>query len=292
MKIKSRTNQPCTYVLEETKNINELSDEFIDNLKCGDIVQKITGEQKHAYIVSYKQEKHGICLTYVASGYSETISYDYTAGHWVFNSKDVASIYDDVTIDGDLTLGSEEEPADLSVSGDAVIAGDARVEGDLVIEGGVSISEGLLANTIKPLDANYSHTFSLTPENNDNDEFELVGVPFAKFEVVGGILYIIYSALWHNTTAGQRGFRFAINNLVIPSDIGQYIYDVMGKNLTEAVSGDGRILDTEIFKGDAQQTLRISHTDENKMMLYDTSAVTVNADANIHVTFRTFLTIV
>lgn len=76
----------------DVTNIEELSDAQLDNLRCGDSVQKITGLQKHNYIVTYKQEKHGICLSYYAAGYLETISYDYVDGHWVFNSKDVTIV--------------------------------------------------------------------------------------------------------------------------------------------------------------------------------------------------------
>ena len=88
--MKTRTNQPIE--LENTTDIEHLSDEFLDRLKAGDILTKQTGKQKHTYVVSYKEEKHGICITYVACGYMETISYDYTAGHWVFNSKDVIEV--------------------------------------------------------------------------------------------------------------------------------------------------------------------------------------------------------
>ena len=74
----------------EVSGITTLSDEVLDSLKCGDIVAKQTGNQKHSYIVTYKEDKHGICLTYAdGSGYIETVSYDYTEGHWVYNSTDV-----------------------------------------------------------------------------------------------------------------------------------------------------------------------------------------------------------
>ena len=90
MKLKTRTNQPVYYKLPVSSNMEQLSDGLLNSLKVGDVVQKKTGNQKHCYIVSYKEEKKGICLTYVdGSGYMETISYDYTGGHWVYNSKDV-----------------------------------------------------------------------------------------------------------------------------------------------------------------------------------------------------------
>ena len=73
----------------EVSNITAMTDAELDALKPGDRVIKITGNQKHAYFVTYKEEKHGICISYFAAGYLETVSYDYTEGHWVYNSTDV-----------------------------------------------------------------------------------------------------------------------------------------------------------------------------------------------------------
>lgn len=93
MKLKTRTNQPVYYKLPVSSNIQSLSDDLLNSLKVGDVVQKKTGNAKHCYIVTYKEEKHGICLSYFdGSGYLETISYDYTDGHWVYNSKDVCKV--------------------------------------------------------------------------------------------------------------------------------------------------------------------------------------------------------
>lgn len=116
--MKTRTNQPIE--LANTQDIEHLSDSFLNELKAGDIITKQTGNQKHRYVVSYKEEKHGICLTYVDCGYMETISYDYTNGHWVFNSKDVVETQEKLvsgtnikTIGGQSILGS----GNLAVSG-------------------------------------------------------------------------------------------------------------------------------------------------------------------------------
>lgn len=94
--MKTRTNQPIE--LFSTDDIEHLSDSVLNELKCGDIITKQTGNMKHTYVVSYKEEKHGICLSYFACGYLETISYDYTDGHWVFNSKDVCLVPEDKTL--------------------------------------------------------------------------------------------------------------------------------------------------------------------------------------------------
>ena len=78
----------------EVLNIAEIPGGVLDSLECGDQVAKVTGVQKHLYTVSYKGEGvgEGICLTYVAAGLIETVSYDYTANGWVYNSVDKCTI--------------------------------------------------------------------------------------------------------------------------------------------------------------------------------------------------------
>lgn len=89
--IKKLLNGGYSAKLKDITNIQSLTDEQINELKAGDIVLKKTGNQTHAYIVSYKEENHGICISYFNAGYSETVSYDYTNGHWVYNSTDVCN---------------------------------------------------------------------------------------------------------------------------------------------------------------------------------------------------------
>ena len=73
-------------------DIEAISGDVLDDLECGDNVIKHTvsggKDLYHNYIVTHKQET-GICMTYFACGYLETISYDKVDGAWVFNSKDV-----------------------------------------------------------------------------------------------------------------------------------------------------------------------------------------------------------
>lgn len=76
----------------DTNNITTLSDEVCNALKCGDMVNKVDSTGKHSYRVSYKKDKGGMCLTYSDASCVETVSYDYTASHWVYNSKDVTTI--------------------------------------------------------------------------------------------------------------------------------------------------------------------------------------------------------
>ena len=80
----------------EVTNIEALTDEQLDSLNVGDAVAKVTGKQKHLYLVTYKGEGvgEGLVLTYNACGYGEAIAYDYTADGWVFNSKEVKTYGD------------------------------------------------------------------------------------------------------------------------------------------------------------------------------------------------------
>lgn len=68
-------------------DIKNLSNDDIENLKCGDIVNKVDSSGKHSYIVSFKNET-GICLTYADASVIETQSYDKIDGVWTYNSED------------------------------------------------------------------------------------------------------------------------------------------------------------------------------------------------------------
>lgn len=80
----------------EVTNIEALTGDQLDALNVGDKVVKVTGKQKHLYLVTYKGEGvgEGLVLTYNACGYGEAIAYDYTADGWVFNSKEVKTYGD------------------------------------------------------------------------------------------------------------------------------------------------------------------------------------------------------
>ena len=68
-------------------NIKQLTNEQINMLRCGDWIVKKTGNQEHAYKVTYKSPT-GICLTYMDASVIETQSYDLVDGNWVYNSED------------------------------------------------------------------------------------------------------------------------------------------------------------------------------------------------------------
>lgn len=76
----------------EVSNITTLTTEQCNSLNAGDVVVKLTSNQKHTYTVSYKENNVGMCLTYVDASVSETVSYDCVDGNWVYNSTDVTQL--------------------------------------------------------------------------------------------------------------------------------------------------------------------------------------------------------
>lgn len=75
----------------EVTDITAMTKEQLDSLEVGDKVVKVTGVQKHLYLVTYKGAGagQGICLSYNAAGYGETVAYDRTEDGWVYNSTDI-----------------------------------------------------------------------------------------------------------------------------------------------------------------------------------------------------------
>ena len=120
----------------EASNITEISAAILDELKPGDVVQKITGNSKHTYVVSYKGEGAGtgICLTYTAAGYIETVSYDRSGSSWVYNSTDITEISAGLT-DYALIVKADTLPTATAISPDFVQTPDGKLYRKKVTEG-------------------------------------------------------------------------------------------------------------------------------------------------------------
>ena len=79
----------------EVLDIKNVDGAILNELKVGDVVVKKTGAEGHAYVVSYKQEGHGCCLTYTDASCVETQSYDCNDGVWTYNSEDKTTLTPD-----------------------------------------------------------------------------------------------------------------------------------------------------------------------------------------------------
>jgi len=77
------------YVQLIVEDMTTLTTEDCNKLQPGMLVAKKTGNQYHVYMVSYKEEGVGMCLTYVDASRVETQSYDCTDNEWVYNSEDL-----------------------------------------------------------------------------------------------------------------------------------------------------------------------------------------------------------
>ena len=77
----------------EVADITKLTDAQLDALNVGDKVVKVTGTDKHLYLVTYKATTGGgLCLSYADAVNTETVSYDRTESGWAFNSIDKGTI--------------------------------------------------------------------------------------------------------------------------------------------------------------------------------------------------------
>ena len=96
--------------LVEVDNVEEIPSGILEALDCGDTVVKISGGQKHNYKITYKQDKVGICLTYIDADNVETISYGWNGEtkSWDFNSKNITPIssFQDVELAQDGTIST------------------------------------------------------------------------------------------------------------------------------------------------------------------------------------------
>lgn len=77
----------------EVADITKLTNAQLDALNVGDKVVKVTGTDKHLYLVTYKATTGGgLCLSYADAVNTETVSYDRTESGWAFNSIDKGTI--------------------------------------------------------------------------------------------------------------------------------------------------------------------------------------------------------
>ena len=88
--MKTRTNQVIAMLV--VASMLTLTTSQINTLSAGDIVLKQDESGYHAYLVSYKKDGTGICLTYTDASCVETVSYDLVDGEWVYNSTDLTPL--------------------------------------------------------------------------------------------------------------------------------------------------------------------------------------------------------
>lgn len=121
-------------IVSTTDNIKTLTTSDINKLRAGDIVLKEDESGKHAYVVSYKKDGTGICLTYTDATYIETISYDYNnvTKEWAYNSMDATEVQPKLTA-GD----------NVSITNNVISATDTTYTAG----SGIDITDGVISAT-------------------------------------------------------------------------------------------------------------------------------------------------
>lgn len=78
-------------------DIKALTTKQCNALNVGDQVIKKTGNQQHLYTVTYKEEKQGLCLSYVDAENAETVAYDYngTTNKWAWTDTTITPLTGD-----------------------------------------------------------------------------------------------------------------------------------------------------------------------------------------------------
>lgn len=90
--LKSEIPVPVLSRIEVT-DITALTANHLDALRNGDLVIKITGNQKHTYWVSYKDEVKGeLSLVYVDHQNAEEVYYEKVEGVWTYIQTDITPI--------------------------------------------------------------------------------------------------------------------------------------------------------------------------------------------------------
>ena len=78
----------------EVSNIQALTTKQCNALNVGDQVVKKTGKMKHLYTVTYKEDKQGLCLSYIDAENAETVAYDWngTSKSWEYTDTTITPL--------------------------------------------------------------------------------------------------------------------------------------------------------------------------------------------------------
>ena len=77
----------------EVTDITALTAEQLDALDCGEVVVKVTGTEKHSYVVNYKDETKGeLLLTYADWQNVEGVYYEKGESGWAYVQTDTTHI--------------------------------------------------------------------------------------------------------------------------------------------------------------------------------------------------------
>ena len=240
--MKTRTNQPLEIIV--VKNIEQLTDAQCDELQCGDIIVKQTGEQKHAYKVAYKKDDE-MALVYCDYHNVEEVYYEKnsTGWHWVSTEINPIDKYQNVeeaqsgTIVSALGLDSNGKLVKETISGSEVVA----YEGVSLLPTDVVFEDWTLHRAIKD----------------------------------GDILWVVFSGvIVNNGSETIGGGELPIFSLSLPTDILSKIYRVDGTTCNNNYNSSSAVLYDNGYESGSRQTVYIRSQQANELK------VIVNSSGN------------
>lgn len=191
----------------EVSNITSIDKDILNEVKSGDVIVKKTGNQRHSYRVSYKENGQGICLTYSDASVVETVSYDKSGNDWVYNSTDKTNLFNNpLTTPNDIIVaGANGTPTRLPVgtAGQFLKCGTTGVMwGDVSSGGGTQLYKHYVvlnnANNIRILFLSTSGTAITTMEQLitgiNNHTFYLLKNIYNQYNRASSLLCQIYES--------------------------------------------------------------------------------------------------
>lgn len=149
-----------------------------------------------------------------------------------------------------------------------------------ILKSGVDINADVINANVVLQKPRYEFDFEL-PDYNGFTKKQW----YTKVIILGNELHIIGNAYYLNTGESTAGQRFTSFTLTIPSEIGQFIYDAGGKNLTEEpIVGEQYIRSGFVSNTSGVSnvhSLRIQHAGQNQLSIYEVDVSNVPAGDKI-----------
>lgn len=180
-----------------------------------------------------------------------------------------------------VTESGDDIDAGALFNGDLNVGGDLSVAGD--VTGNVNFTGNVSAETLTQRSANYSVT--LTPSTITG--FDLIS-SYCKLNWINGELHLIFCVSYKNTSGAAASFpNYDVYIPSIPAIIGDKIYDMGGKKLTETPPSDAALKVIrcapmgQIVYGSTSRIIQceVLHLSANQIRLNATSNYTVPANA-------------
>lgn len=181
----------------EVADVKTLLPKQINQLKCGDIVCKKTGNEKHAYIVSYKDEVKGeMCLTYCDHERIEEVYYEVRNSAWTYVQTDTTELLEKEIKDLTQTkildfLGSNQSNIDYAkVNGNPCVCRALKQSGNTIFCSIVYLGYNDMTYAYTTMNSVSQPNYTFDDVENDGDNYFLAVPNYTQDANTGDVLKI------------------------------------------------------------------------------------------------------